>query len=81
MYYLKKFIKIRIVGIVKISSKKAPTRGTMSKAFSDKPYLDVIEFILAIAFGVLPSPWPINPEIITAASKSLPKSLKHIKIE
>ena len=63
-------------GIVNISNKNAPTRGTTKNAFSDGPYFWVTEVILANALGVAPSPWPISPLIITAASKFFPRILK-----
>ena len=68
-------------GSEKISNKNAPTKGTIKDAFSDGPYLWVTEFMLANALGVFPIPWPIIPDIITAASKFFPKILKHTKIE
>lgn len=37
--YLNVFINIIMQGSVNISSKKAPTKGTINKAFSDTPYL------------------------------------------
>ena len=66
--YVSKLIKNKMHGILKISSKKAATRGTTRYALSEYPYLFVTELIFAKAFGVAPKPCPNIPLIITAAS-------------
>ena len=48
--------------------RKAPTIGTTRYALGELPNFLVITSKLAIAFGVAPRPWPINPHTITAAS-------------
>ena len=78
--YLKRFINIIIQGNEKASNKNAPTKGTISWAFSEGPYFLLIEFILANALGVFPIPWPNIPATITAASKFFPSNLKAINI-
>lgn len=68
--YFKKFIKNKIQGIEKASSKNAPTIGTIKNAVSLFPYLLVSVDIFARALGVAPSVWPIRPLIMIAASFS-----------
>ncbi len=50
------------------SMKKAPINGITRKALGDAPYLAVTACILAMPTGVAPSPSPVNPPTITAAS-------------
>lgn len=51
-------MKKTIVGIPIRSIRNAPTNGTIKKDFGDGPYFSVTAPILAIAFGVAPSPCP-----------------------
>ena len=51
-----------------ISIKKAPTNGTIIKAWGDAPKFSVTAVILAIAVGVAPNASPEYPAEITAAS-------------
>lgn len=50
------------------SIKNAPTIGTTKYALGEFPYYLVITSKFAMAFGVAPSPCPIKPPTITAAS-------------
>lgn len=51
-----------------MSTRKAPTIGTIIIAFLLIPYLSFTDVKLTIAVGVAPRPWPSNPAHITAAS-------------
>ena len=62
------FIKKVITAAFVKSINSAPTRGTIKKAFVEKPFTDVKDSILAIAVGVAPIQNPQCPVTITAAS-------------
>lgn len=66
---LNKLMVVIMIGALNTTSiRNAPTIGTTRNAVREGPYLLTVADMFAIAFGVAPSPWPRNPEIMTAAS-------------